>query len=305
MDSPLFDQHENDIDHPECPRRLHSIRTRFAKNGLNDQLIIETPPQVTPELLGGVHAKGYIEHVRQLSETAGGRVDPDTAVSPGSWLAAQLAASAVVESARRVLSGQWNRAFCSVRPPGHHARAENGMGFCLFNNVAVGAQGVISDGLVQRVAILDWDVHHGNGTQELFWTRGDVLYASWHQEGIFPFSGGSDETGEGNGLGATINCALSEGAGENEFLEAWEQTIRPALERFEPEIIFVSAGFDADHRDPLAGLRMTPTGFRALSEAVVRFSDAHCHGHLVSVLEGGYNTNALAEDAEAHVETLL
>lgn len=305
MDSTAFDQHENGFDHPERPERLHAIRKRFAKSGLDDQLVLTTPPPVKPAVLESIHTKGYIRRVKDLSDTIGGQIDPDTAVGPGSWLASQLAVGSVVNSAQRVLSKEWNRAFCSVRPPGHHACSDHGMGFCLFNNVAIGAQSVIAKGSVQRVAILDWDVHHGNGTQDLFWNRGDVLYASWHQEHIFPFSGRADEQGDGDGLGATVNCPLAAGAGESEFLEAWERVIRPALEHHRPELVFVSAGFDADYRDPLASLRMTPTGFQHLSEAVVEFVDMHCQGRLVSVLEGGYNTDALAEDVEAHAKTLL
>ena len=305
MDSTAFDQHENGASHPECPERLHAIRTRFTKSDLDDQLVLATPSPVEPVVLESLHTKEYIRRVKDLSDTTGGRIDPDTTVGPGSWLASQLAAGSVVDAAQRVLSKEWTRAFCSVRPPGHHACSDHGMGFCLFNNVAIGAQSVIMRGLVDRVAILDWDVHHGNGTQDLFWTRGDVLYASWHQEHIFPFSGRADEYGDQEGLGMTVNCPLAHGAGESEFLEAWERVIRPALEHHQPELLFISAGFDADYRDPLAGLHMTPSGFQHLSEIVVEFADVHCQGRLVSVLEGGYNTDALAEDVEAHVRSFF
>jgi acetoin utilization deacetylase AcuC-like enzyme len=179
------------------------------------------------------------------------------------------------------------------------------MGFCLFGNAAVGAQTAIALGPTKKVAIIDWDVHHGNGTQAIFWERPDVFYASWHQYPLYPGTGLGTETGAGAGLGTTLNCPLPAGAGDREHLDAWHQRIRPALEQFEPELLIISAGFDSDGRDPLAGLCVTAAGFAELSRTVVEWADECCGGRVVSVLEGGYSLDALAEDVALHVETLL
>jgi acetoin utilization deacetylase AcuC-like enzyme len=250
-----------------------------------------------------VHTPEYIASIEQLSARGGGWLDEDTHVGPHTLRAALLAAGAVALAVQRVLDGAWDRAFCSVRPPGHHASSDQGMGFCIFNNVAVGARAALAR--VERVAILDWDAHHGNGTQSLFARVGRVLYASWHQSPFYPDTGLPSETGEGPGRGTVVNCPLHPGADDAALLAAWTTRIQPALCSFRPDLLLISAGFDGDARDPLTDLAITTAGFGALSRAVVAWADEHCAGRIVSVLEGGYHLRALGEDVTAHVNALL
>jgi acetoin utilization deacetylase AcuC-like enzyme len=296
--------HTNGYGHPERPERLHAIREAFARNGTEAQLIQTEPQAVNRELLESIHRPAYVAAIERFCAAGGGQLDPDTSAVCESWNAAQKAAGAVILGVRNVLGGVWNRAFCSVRPPGHHAPANRAMGFCLFNNVAIGAQDALNSGL-KRAAILDWDVHHGNGTQSIFWERRDVFYASWHQYPFYPGTGAANETGIGDGLGTTLNCPLPARSGDAEYLHAWRERIRPALEEYKPEMLILSAGFDADARDPLAGLTVTASGFEKLSREIIEWADRSCNGRVVSVLEGGYNLSALAEDVTLHVQTLL
>jgi acetoin utilization deacetylase AcuC-like enzyme len=308
FDSSLYDEHNNGPGHPERPERLTAVREGIAKRGLEGRLERREAGPVDRALLERLHDPKYVSEVEALCQAGGGRLDADTAVAARSWDAALRAAGSVVEAVDAVLdassaSSASRRAFCSVRPPGHHAERARGMGFCLFDNVAVGAEHALARG-VPRIAIIDWDAHHGNGTQDLFWRRGDVLYASWHQYPFYPGTGALSDVGEGPGQGTTVNCPIAAGEGDAAFLNGWETQIRPALERFEPELLIISAGFDADERDPLAGLCVTPQGFSKLSESVMRWADSHTQGRVVSVLEGGYALDALAEDVALHLETL-
>ncbi len=304
MDSSSFDEHTMGESHPENSRRLEAIREHFSHIGLDSKLERREAPTVSRGLLESIHAPHYVAQLEEFCEAGGGSLDGDTSAVAASFPAALRAAGSVVEATQKVLEGEWDKAFCSVRPPGHHARPQQAMGFCFFDNVAVAAQAALNAGL-KRVAILDWDVHHGNGTQEIFYERDDVFFASWHQFPFYPGSGAARETGAGAGLGKTLNCPLARGAGDTELLQAWSEQVRPALDSYQPEMIFVSAGFDGDRRDPLGGLRFTAHGFETLSAAVTSWADAHCGGKLVSVLEGGYDPKALAEDVGLHVETLL
>ena len=305
IDSPDFDAHSNGAGHPERPERLHAVREGLARANLESRLQCTPATATTAQIIGRVHDPAYITQLESVCRQGGARLDADTAVVAASWPAALKAAGAVVEAVDKVLNGTWQRAFCSVRPPGHHAPADRAMGFCLFDNVAVGAQAALDSGRVQRVAILDWDVHHGNGTQDIFYDRADVLYASWHQYPFYPGTGALDETGVGAGLGATVNCPIAAGGGDAEYWQAWQTRIRPALDVFAPDLVIISAGFDADKRDPLSGLQVTAQGFARLSAAVSTWTQTACHGRLVSVLEGGYALDALAEDVALHVATLL
>lgn len=305
IDAAEFAQHRGSPGHPERPERLDALRAGMAKRGIDGLVEHARPTPVDRALLHSVHTPDYVTAVERLCQKGGGRLDPDTSVVPESWQAALLATGAVVDAVQRVMDGRWLRAFCSVRPPGHHALADRAMGFCLFANVAVGAQSALNSGQAKRVAILDWDVHHGNGTQDIFWERGDVLYASLHQYPAYPGTGAAGEIGAGDGQGLTVNCPIAAGEGDEAFAQAWEDRVRPAFEEFGPDLVMISAGFDADYRDPLGALTVTPKGFTALSEAVVRWADANCQGRVVSVLEGGYALPALSEDVSLHVETML
>lgn len=313
FDSPEFDWHEGPHGHPERPERHHAIvsvlegkvRAGKTREGDEEELIPAVPTPVDRSLLELVHDAGYIERLERLAAFGGGKIDPDTYVGPHSVEAALLAAGAVSDAVDGVLAGRFRSAFCSVRPPGHHARRDQGMGFCLFNNVVVGAQRALSHPGVGRVAILDWDVHHGNGTEELTYERGDVFFASIHQYPSYPGTGDADRRGRGAGLSTNLNVPLPPGSGDPEFVAAFNERIRPAFEAFAPDLLLISAGFDADARDPLAELEVTTVGFRQLSEQVIAWADSHVGGRVVSTLEGGYDLTALGQDVLSHVETLL
>lgn len=305
FDSAEFDVHRAPAPHPERPERLEAIRERLHSSGLAELLVRVEPQPIEAKWVLRVHSSGYVDRLSSMVSSGGGFLDADTYVTPGSEKAAQIAAGAVSEAVVAVLRGDLQRALCTVRPPGHHARAVGGMGFCLFNNVAIGAEVALGEPGVERVAILDFDVHHGNGTEEIFYERSDVFYASVHQRPAYPGSGGPGDKGHGKGWGLNLNVPLPPGAGDQQLLAAWHERIAPALETFAPQILLISAGFDADRRDPLAQLEVTTEGFRSLSFAVVEFADRICGGRIVSVLEGGYDVTALADDVQAHLEALL
>ena len=303
MDAPEFSLHINRAE-VEAPIRLDTIRETFIRQGLDSRIERRLPHPVPAARHTAVHKESYIQSIRGACQSSG-KLTFDTAVIPASWNAAILGAGAVVDAVEFVLDQPGRRAFCSTRPPGHHAFADSAGGFCLFNNVAIGAEAALTHSTIERVAILDWDVHHGDGTQDIFYEREDVFFASIHQSRIYPGTGCHTETGAGPGAGTTLNCPMPEGATNAALVNAWKEKIRPALESFQPDILFISAGFDADSRDPLGGLEVSPAGFEVLSESVLRWSEAHCNGRVVSTLEGGYNPTALAEDVSIHVNTLL
>jgi len=303
IDAESFDGHTNGPGHPERPERLEAIRDALGRVSYGSRLVRTQATPVDLDLVRRIHDPSYVAQVEATCKT-GGFLDPDTGVGPASWPAALDAAGAMVQAVNEVLTGTWQRAFCSVRPPGHHATPDRAMGFCLFDNVAIGAQAALDHPDIEKVAIIDWDVHHGNGTQDIFWRRGDVLFASTHQFPMYPGTGAHDETGEGAGEGTTVNCPLPAGAGDPEILQAWRETIRPAVEAFAPDIILISAGFDADARDPLARMEVTAGGFETLSSEVIALADQLCGGRVVSILEGGYSLEALGEDVRIHVDTL-
>lgn len=308
FDSPQFDWHEGPHGHPERPGRHHSIRATLEAKLLDEstvELIPTAPTPVDRTLLQKVHHPDYIQRLERFAAFGGGQIDPDTYVEQHSVEAALLAAGAVSDAVDGVLSGHFRSAFCGVRPPGHHARRDQAMGFCLFNNVIVGAVRALEHADVRRVAILDFDVHHGNGTEELTYERDDIFFASIHQYPAYPGTGDADRRGRGAGLGKNLNVPLPPGTGDEQFVAAFSETIRPAFDDFAPDLLLVSAGFDADARDPLAELQVTTEGFRELSRQVVAWADSRVKGRIVSTLEGGYDLTALGEDVLAHVEALL
>jgi acetoin utilization deacetylase AcuC-like enzyme len=252
-----------------------------------------------------VHDRAHVENLERTIRS-GARVldDGDTTVSADSWDAALTAVGASLAAADRVARGQWRNAFVAVRPPGHHAERDRAMGFCLLNNVAITARYLQHRHGIERVAIVDWDVHHGNGTQHAFEADPSVLFVSLHQHPLYPGTGAAAERGVGAGEGTTLNLPLASGAGDAEYLAAFEQRVLPALEAFEPGFVLVSAGFDAHRDDPLSGQRVSADGFRRMSRLLVDHAEAHAGGRLVSLLEGGYDLNALAESVEAHIGEL-
>jgi acetoin utilization deacetylase AcuC-like enzyme len=302
---PVFAAHDTGLGHPESPARHAAVTRALAQAGLTERLpALPSRPAEWAEL-EYCHPRRYLELVRR--ETAAGRgtlSTGDTSFGPRSLEAALQAVGGVLGAVDAVMTGTHRRAFCAVRPPGHHARAEQGMGFCFFNNVALGARHAQRRHGADKIAIVDWDVHHGNGTQDLFYDDGSVLFFSTHQSPWYPFTGDAAETGEGRGRGTTLNCPLAAGAGIQEIGAALEERLLPALEAFRPDLILISAGFDSRENDPLGRFRLTDADFVRLTRLLKQSADRLCKGRLVSVLEGGYHLEGLAKAVAAHVGEL-
>ncbi|RMF85011.1 MAG: histone deacetylase [Nitrospirae bacterium] len=289
-------------DHPESPERLRAIARAVAAADL--PLVRVRPRPATWAELERVHDRGYVAAVEDACLAGRSHLDPDTAICPDSFAVALLAAGAGIVAVERAFGDGPRRSFCCVRPPGHHAERARAMGFCLFNNVAVAAAHALEALGVARVAIVDWDVHHGNGTQHSFEAEPRVLYASLHQYPYYPGTGAASEGGRGPGAGTTVNCPLPAGSGDAAYRAAFETRILPALEAFRPQLILLSAGFDAHEADPLAAQRVTRDGFRWMGRRLVAAAEASAGGRLISFLEGGYNTAALGGLVVDHLETL-
>jgi acetoin utilization deacetylase AcuC-like enzyme len=299
----LLAHHQTAPGHPERPQRLTAIRT--ALEPLEAPLVLASR-RATPDEAALGHDPRYVESVlREIrdgkTELAGG----DVSVSAESGDIALHAVGGVIDTVDAVLSGQSDNAFCAVRPPGHHARPAAPMGFCIFNNVAIAARHAQQQHGIERVAIVDWDVHHGNGTQEIFYRDGSVLFFSTHQSPWYPGTGNADETGDGKGSGKIFNRPFPAGAGRTEIVGAFRETLLPALEKFRPELLLVSAGFDSRAGDPLGHFRLTDADFAELTRLLRDAADRHCQGRLISLLEGGYNLQGLGPAVHAHVAELM
>ena len=298
----LFQAHDTGHGHPECPQRLAAVLSaledpRFAA------LERSQPAEASGEQLAGAHHPRYVERLLAAIPESGMRLlDADTVVSPQSGQAALRAAGAVCQSVDAVATGEVRNAFCAVRPPGHHATPAKAMGFCLFNNVAVAAAHACSQHRLERVAIIDFDVHHGNGTQDFCWSRPELLYLSSHQSPLYPGTGSSGERGASNNV---VNLPLARGSGSEEMREAYTSAVFPAVERFQPQLILVSAGFDAHRLDPLAGLEWTDEDYHWLAQRLVDLADRLCGGRLVATLEGGYHLDALGRGVAAQLSAMM
>ena len=303
--SPGCRLHEPGPGHPERPARLAAIERRLAEVGLIGDL---DPAEAAPAARAAielVHPGTHIEHVEREVNSGAAFVDSaDANVGPGSFDAALLAAGGALLAVDRVASGAWKNAFVAVRPPGHHAEESRAMGFCLFNNVALAARHIQRAHGLRKVAILDWDVHHGNGTQHIFERDPDVFYASLHQYPHYPGTGAADERGLGDGEGSVLNCPMAPGTGDYEWLAAFETEVLPALDAFGPEFLLISAGFDAHARDPLSATLLTESAFERMTVQALALAADKCGGRVVSVLEGGYDLEGLARSVEAHVRAL-
>jgi len=291
--------------HPENRVRLERVMRTLADEGLLARMTLVQPRPVDLDLLTRVHRKPYIEDLKHFAETGGGYIDADTYVAPRSYDAALLAAGGVVGLMRAVVAGRARNGIALVRPPGHHATYESGMGFCLLNNVAVAARAALAEAGLVRVLIVDWDVHHGNGTQDIFYASPQVLFFSTHQYPYYPGSGGLREVGAGAGKGYTVNVPLPGGVGDTGFARVYSEVLVPLAERFQPELILVSAGYDAHWDDPLAGLRLSLGGYWGLAQTVVGLADRLCEGRVVVTLEGGYNLEVLAHGVADTCRALL
>jgi acetoin utilization deacetylase AcuC-like enzyme len=294
-------QHLTGAGHPESPARLEAIDAALKKSEFAP-LIRKEAPRATPEQLRLVHPRAHIDRIAHAIPKEGiAYLDPDTVVSPLSMEAALHAVGAACAAVDAVFARQTDNAFCAVRPPGHHALPDASMGFCLFNNIAIAAEHARRQHGIRKVAIVDFDVHHGNGTQAIFEKNKDVLYASTHQFPWYPGTGAATETGVGN----LFNVPLKAGSGSEEFRAAMLGKILPAVDVFKPELILVSAGFDAHRDDPLASLNLVEDDFAWITRELLSLARRHAQGRLASVLEGGYELNALGNSVAAHVRELL
>ncbi len=303
FDDPIFREHDAGAGHPERPERLEAVREGLREAGLESALDLREPRPATREELLAVHTADHVDRVAGTKDRHH-RFDPDTAAGPRSYDAALRAAGAVAGAVEDVLDGTLDRAFCVVRPPGHHATSERAMGFCLFNNVAVGAALALERGL-ERVAIVDPDVHHGNGTQQIFWEDPRVLYVSSHQFPFYPGTGALDEVGEGRGRGFTLNLPMPAGLGDADYSRAYREIVEPVGRAFDPQLVLVSAGFDAHEADPLGGMEVSDAGYAELVDVCVSLASGSARGRVVAVLEGGYSLEGLASAASASVARLL
>jgi acetoin utilization deacetylase AcuC-like enzyme len=280
--------------HPENRQRLEAIRRVLEQYGVWQRLTPIPAKPVSRERLERVHTSSYIDLVKRVSEQGGGHLDMDTYVRPASYDAALMAAGGLVEATRAVLDGEVENAFALVRPPGHHALRGRGMGFCLFNNVAVAARYALAERDLERVMIVDFDVHHGNGTQDEFGADPAVVYLSTHQYPHYPGTGYWDETGRGEGTGTVVNVPLGGGVGDQGFARILGEVVTPIAWRFQPQLLLVSAGYDAHWDDPLASLLLSVAGYTAIARALKELAGELCNGRLVLTLEGGYHLDALA-----------
>jgi acetoin utilization deacetylase AcuC-like enzyme len=296
-----FLEHDTGYGHPEQPDRMRAIADALAAPVFG-ALKREEAPEADLAAIERLHPKDYIEMVRAaIPSQHHQRLDPDTVVSRGSWEAALRAVGGALRAVDAVVGGEVKNAFCASRPPGHHAEPARAMGFCLFNNVAVAALHARARHGAERVAVVDFDVHHGNGTQSAFWKEKDLFYASTHQMPLFPGTGELGETGVGN----IFNAPLKAGDDGDEFRDAFLSRILPGLHNFGPDLIIVSAGFDAHQMDPLAQLGLVEPDFAWVTEKLMDQAEKHCGGKLVSCLEGGYDLNALGRSVATHVGTLM
>jgi acetoin utilization deacetylase AcuC-like enzyme len=299
----LFVEHKAPSGHPERPARAVAVRDALVAAGIQTSGTHVATRFATDEELARVHSAEYLD---ELVKVAGhtGWLDPDTYYSPKSWDAARAAAGSVTQLATDVLDGALGQGLAVVRPPGHHATRDRAMGFCLLNNVAAAAAAARAKGAA-RVSIVDWDVHHGNGTQDIFWDDPTVQYLSVHQFPYYPGTGAPTEIGGPHAQGATVNVGLPSGSGDAEYLAAFDHVIVPALLAFKPDLVLVSAGFDAFEHDPLAGMRVTFAGFAAMARRLRSVADRVAHGRIVAVLEGGYDLDGLAGGMTQTLAALL
>ncbi len=307
---PVFKQHLTGHGHPERPERYDAVTQALELAKLPAKMKRVTARAATDDEIAACHTREYIETAKRdvaklskahpMTDLSTG----DTVISERSLEIARLAAGGVLQAVDAVMGGEAKNAFCAVRPPGHHATPNRGMGFCLFNNVAVAARYAQKKYSAERVVIADWDVHHGNGTQDIFYSDGTVFFFSTHQSPWYPGTGAADETGEGKGKGTTLNCPFPAGSGRKEIFGAFRDRLAPAMDQYKPDLVILSAGFDSRVGDPLGRFLLTDHEFSELTEVMLEIAVKHAKGRLVSVLEGGYNLSGLASAVTSHAATL-
>lgn len=291
--------------HPEQPLRLRHIMARLEKAGIVAQCVRPKWSPVARPRLERVHEPGHIDRIAAMAAHGGGHADSDTVVCPESYDVALLAAGAACDAVDRVLKGETKNAMCIIRPPGHHAVAERAMGFCLFSNIAVAAAVARDEYQLDRILIVDWDVHHGNGTQDIFYADGRVGFLSVHRWPFYPGTGDADETGTGDGLGATVNLPIKFGTAPAEYRERFATELEKFAGRMRPQLVLISAGFDSHTKDPIGSLGLETDDFAELTKLVLNVANVHAEGRVISVLEGGYNPPVLAECVEEHLHCLM
>lgn len=290
--------------HPESAERLQKIHARLESSSVGAHCDLQPLARIDRSLVERIHPRPMVQAIEQLCEWGGGRLDADTVASPRSGEVALTAAACAVAAVEAVVQGNHQRAMGLIRPPGHHAVVTQPMGFCLFNNVAIAAQHARQKLGLDRVLVVDWDVHHGNGTQDIFYRDGTVYFLSLHRSPFYPGTGAADETGTGPGLGWTHNVPLKFGISRKEYLNAFQQSLARAVERCRPQLVLISAGFDAHRQDPVGSLGLEVEDYGTLTRMVVEASTITAGGRIVSLLEGGYHPDRLAESVERHLQTL-
>jgi acetoin utilization deacetylase AcuC-like enzyme len=298
--NPAFLEHDTGA-HPENAGRLVPIARQLHKAAYQFDIARPDWQPISAERLVRVHPPAYVESLRAFAAQGSGHIEADTVLSAKSYDVARLAAGAVCDAVERVVAGQDRYAFCLVRPPGHHALSAHAMGFCLLANAALGARVAIDELGLDRVLIVDWDVHHGNGTQDIFWEDPQVGFFSMHRYPFYPGSGAADETGAGRGMGTTLNLPIAYGTPRAEILSAFTASVEKLADKMRPQLVIISAGFDAHRLDPIGSLGLESEDFASLARVVRQVAAVHCPGRIVSVLEGGYHPQALAESIEAHL----
>ena len=301
---PAFLEH-NRPGHVECRERLETAMHVLSQQGLLGRMVAIQPTPVPTEHLLAVHHEHYVKHVEEVAARGGGNLDPDTYLNHRSYEVALLAAGGMLNLVDAILEGQADNGFALVRPPGHHALPDRGMGFCLFNNVAVAAKYALEHKGLSRILIADFDLHHGNGTQDAFYSTDQVLYFSTHQYPYYPGTGHWSEIGEGPGEGFTVNLPLPAGVGDEGYEQIFDEMLYPLAERYSPELILASAGYDAHWADPLGMMQLSSTGYGYLAGVLRQMAEELCGGRLAFTLEGGYDLQALAHSIAATLQALL
>jgi acetoin utilization deacetylase AcuC-like enzyme len=302
--APCFLDHETGH-HPECADRIRNVPRHLEKAGLPAKCGMPKFKPISRQRLARVHSPTYIDEIRAFAKSGGGHIEADTIVSPASYDVALQAAGCVCDAAERIVRGEDTQAVCLVRPPGHHAMTSHAMGFCIFNNVAVAARTAIDILEINRVLIVDWDVHHGNGTQATFWEDPQVGFLSIHRWPFYPGSGDEDETGGGPGLGTTLNLPIEFGTSRKEYLTRFCDNLNDFAAKIKPELVLISAGFDTHRLDPVGHLGLETEDFITLTNAVLDVAATYANGRVISVLEGGYNPDALADCITVHLGEML